>query len=81
MSTLMFGATWQARNGFFAGAGIDWSAKAEDRDDAGVDSDDNFGTKFGWQFRLGYHPGVAGIPVPCRHRRLRRRLRRRRSTR
>ena len=63
-NTLMFGATWQANNGFFAGAGINWSAKAEDRDDLGIDSDDNFGTKFGWQFRLGYHPGVAGRPVP-----------------
>jgi outer membrane protein OmpA-like peptidoglycan-associated protein len=63
-STLMFGATWQATNGFFAGGGINWSAKAEDREDLGVDSDDNTGTKFGWQFRIGYHPGVAGIPVP-----------------
>ena len=62
-STLMFGATWQTQKGLFFGAGIDWSAKAEDREDLGVDSDDNFGTKFGWQFRLGYHPGVAGIPV------------------
>ncbi len=43
---------------------MNWSAKAEDREDLGVDSDDNFGTKFGWQFRIGYHPGVAGIPVP-----------------
>jgi len=64
-STLMFGATWQMQNGFFAGAGIDWSAKAEDREDLGIDSDDNFGTKFGWQFRLGYHPGVAGKPIPA----------------
>jgi outer membrane protein OmpA-like peptidoglycan-associated protein len=63
-STLMFGATWQTQKGIFFGAGIDWSAKAEDREDLGVDSDDNFGTRFGWQFRLGYHPGVAGIPVP-----------------
>ena len=63
-STLMFGATWQASNGFFAGGGLNWSLKAEDREDLGVDSDDNFGTKFGWQFRIGYHPGVAGIPVP-----------------
>jgi outer membrane protein OmpA-like peptidoglycan-associated protein len=63
-STLMFGATYQTRRGIFFGAGIDWSAKAEDREDLGVDSDDNFGTKFGWQFRLGYHPGVAGRPVP-----------------
>jgi outer membrane protein OmpA-like peptidoglycan-associated protein len=63
-STLNFGATWQTSKGFFAGAGINWSAKAEDREDLGVDSDDNFGTKFGWQFRIGYHPGVAGLPVP-----------------
>ncbi len=63
-STLMFGATWQKSNGFFAGGGINWSLKAENREDLGVDSDDNTGTKFGWQFRIGYHPGVAGIPVP-----------------
>jgi outer membrane protein OmpA-like peptidoglycan-associated protein len=63
-STLMFGATWQHSSGFFLGGGIDWSAKAEDRDDLGIDSDDNFGTKFGWQARIGYHPGVAGRPVP-----------------
>ena len=63
-STLMFGATWQTTSGVFFGAGIDWSAKAEDRDDLGIDSDDNMGTKFGWQFRIGYHPGVAGRPVP-----------------
>jgi OOP family OmpA-OmpF porin len=63
-SVLNFGATWQTRKGFFAGAGLNWSAKAEDREDLGIDSDDNFGTKFGWQFRIGYHPGVAGIPVP-----------------
>ncbi|RPI51730.1 MAG: OmpA family protein, partial [Acidobacteria bacterium] len=63
-STLMFGATFQARSGFFAGGGINWSAKAENRDDLGIDSDDNFGTKFGWQARIGWHPGVAGRPVP-----------------
>jgi OOP family OmpA-OmpF porin len=64
MATLMFGATWQTKKGFFAGAGLDWSAKAEDREDYGIDSDDNFGTKFGWQFRVGYHPPIAGRPVP-----------------
>jgi outer membrane protein OmpA-like peptidoglycan-associated protein len=62
--TLMFGATWQMRSGFFAGAGIDWSSKAENREDLNVDSDDNFGTKFGWQFRIGYHPPIASRPVP-----------------
>jgi outer membrane protein OmpA-like peptidoglycan-associated protein len=63
LATLMFGATWQTSKGIFFGGGLGWSANAEDRDDAGVDSDDNFGTKFGWQFRVGYHPGVAGRPV------------------
>jgi len=63
-STLMFGATWQTSKGFFLGGGLNWSAKAENREDLGIDSDDNFGTKFGWQFRIGYHPGVAGIPIP-----------------
>jgi outer membrane protein OmpA-like peptidoglycan-associated protein len=60
----MFGATFQTKKGFFAGGGLNWSAKAEDREELGIDSDDNFGTKFGWQFRIGYHPGVAGIPIP-----------------
>jgi outer membrane protein OmpA-like peptidoglycan-associated protein len=63
LAVLHFGATWQAKNGFFAGAGIGWAANAEDREDVGVDSDDNTGTKFGWQFRLGFHPGVAGPPT------------------
>ena len=64
VSTINVGGTWQAKNGFFAGAGINWSTKAENREDVGIDSNDNFGTKFGWQFRVGYHPGVAGIPIP-----------------
>jgi len=54
--TLMFGATWQSRKGVFAGAGIDWTAKADKED---------HGTKFGWQFRVGYHPPVEAIPLPA----------------
>ena len=65
MATLMFGATWQSSKGVFAGAGLDWSATAKNRKTYGItDSDDNFGDKFGWQFRVGYHPPVAGRPVP-----------------
>lgn len=65
-ATLAFGATWQMTNGFFAGAGIDWSAKSGGRNQVpGLsDSDDKTGDKFGWQFRIGYHPGVALAPVP-----------------
>jgi outer membrane protein OmpA-like peptidoglycan-associated protein len=54
------------RNGFFAGAGVDWSAKSGDRDDIPGfgDSNDKTGDKFGWQFRIGYHPGVNLPPAP-----------------
>src|SRR5205823_519036 len=55
-ATLMFGATWQNKKGVFAGAGVDWSAKADKED---------HGTKFGWQFRLGYHPPIEAIPLPA----------------
>jgi len=54
--TLMFGATWQTKRGIFAGAGLDWTAKADKED---------HGTKFGWQFRLGYHPPIQAIPLPA----------------
>ena len=54
--TLMFGATWQSKKGVFAGAGLDWTAKADK---------ESHGTKFGWQFRLGYHPPIAAIPLPA----------------
>ncbi len=54
--TLMFGATWQSKRGVFAGAGIDWSAKADKED---------HGNKFGWQFRLGYHPPIEATPLPA----------------
>jgi outer membrane protein OmpA-like peptidoglycan-associated protein len=65
MATLMFGATWQSSKGIFAGAGLDWSATAKNRKTYGItDSDDNFGDKFGWQVRVGYHPPIAGRPVP-----------------
>jgi outer membrane protein OmpA-like peptidoglycan-associated protein len=61
----MFGATWQSSKGIFAGAGLDWSATAKNRKAYGItDSNDNFGDKFGWQFRIGYHPPIAGRPVP-----------------
>jgi outer membrane protein OmpA-like peptidoglycan-associated protein len=63
LATFNIGATWQMANGFFAGAGIDWSANAEDRNDLGFGFEDEFGTKFGWQFRIGYHPPIAGRPV------------------
>jgi outer membrane protein OmpA-like peptidoglycan-associated protein len=64
VATIMFGATWQSQKGFFAGGGLGWSATAEDRGNFKIDSSDNFGTKFGFQVRIGYHPPIAGRPVP-----------------
>ena len=63
--TFAVGATYQTRSGIFAGMGINWSSKAEDREEAGFpDDEDAFGTKFGWQFRIGYHPPtVLRLPV------------------
>jgi outer membrane protein OmpA-like peptidoglycan-associated protein len=56
------GVTWQHRNGFFAGAGLNWAINTSGRDGFG-----NFenvgGDSLGFQARLGYHPGVR-IYVP-----------------
>jgi outer membrane protein OmpA-like peptidoglycan-associated protein len=51
---LTFGAVYQARNGFFAGAGVGFNTN---QPEVGT------GSKTGWQVRLGYHPGVR-IYVP-----------------
>ena len=58
------GLTWQARGGFFAGAGINWRLNLDGRDDfAGFESEGGDG--LGFQLRLGYHPGVrVYVPPP-----------------
>ena len=60
-----FGVTWQHRNGVFAGAGLSWVLNLEKRDEFGfTDSDDETGDSFGFQFRVGYHPGVRVYVAP-----------------
>ena len=57
------GLTWQGRNGLFAGAGINYNLRLDGRSDAGS-YDDETGDAIGFQFRLGYHPGVRVYVAP-----------------
>ena len=58
------GLTFQAKNGFFAGAGVSWNVPSKSRDLRFTDTD-QFGDYYDWQFRIGYHPGVkVYVPPP-----------------
>lgn len=61
------GLTWQGRNGFFAGAAVNYALRYDGRSQFGS-FDDEGGDYGGFQFRLGYHPGtriyVAPAPLP-----------------
>ena len=50
------GLTWLGKNGLFAGAGINWNLRISGRSDFGAE--DETGDALGFQFRVGYHPGV-----------------------
>jgi len=56
-SHFTIGLTWLGRNGFFAGAGANWRLGLNGRSDFGSFEDES-GDSFGFQFRIGYHPGV-----------------------
>jgi outer membrane protein OmpA-like peptidoglycan-associated protein len=53
---LAFGATWLSARGFFAGAGVNFALN--------TGGDVGAGSKTGFQFRLGYHPGVRVYAPP-----------------
>jgi outer membrane protein OmpA-like peptidoglycan-associated protein len=57
------GLTWTGANGMFAGAGINWNARMKSRSDFGYG--DVTGDSLGFQFRLGYHPGVRVYVAPA----------------
>jgi outer membrane protein OmpA-like peptidoglycan-associated protein len=60
-----FGVTWQGKNGVFAGAGINWNLHMDSRSSFFSGFEDRTGDSAGWQFRLGYHPGVrVYVPPP-----------------
>jgi outer membrane protein OmpA-like peptidoglycan-associated protein len=57
------GLTWISKKGFFAGAGANWRFGMDGRTAAGPEFGDVSGDAFGFQARIGYHPGVR-IYVP-----------------
>ena len=59
------GLTWIGRNGFFAGAGVNWNLAINGRSDFGPFEDET-GDALGFQVRVGYHPGVrVYVPPPA----------------
>src|SRR3954466_4239871 len=58
------GLTFQARNGFFAGAGVSWNAPSRSRNGSFTDEPDVLGDYYDMQFRVGYHPGVKVYTPP-----------------
>jgi outer membrane protein OmpA-like peptidoglycan-associated protein len=59
------GLTWQGQNGIFAGAGINWNLGMNSRSDYFSGFEDRTGDAAGFQFRIGYHPGVrVYVPPP-----------------
>ena len=57
------GLTWLSKKGFFAGAGANWRFGMDGRDSVGSEFGNVGGDSFGFQARIGYHPGVR-IYVP-----------------
>ena len=57
------GLTWMSKSGFFAGAGANWRLGMDGRDSVGSQFGNVSGDSFGFQARIGYHPGVR-IYVP-----------------
>ena len=58
------GLTWLTKNGVFAGAGISWNLRISGRSDFGAE--DETGDPLGFQFRIGYHPGVKTYVPPAK---------------
>jgi peptidoglycan-associated lipoprotein len=65
-TNLKAGAVWQAGNGFFVHSGVNFSFGTEGRVVGGRDIDHN---SWGWDLRVGWHPGVT--PARQRVRRIR----------
>jgi outer membrane protein OmpA-like peptidoglycan-associated protein len=59
------GLTLQAKNGFFAGAGVSWNVPSKARSSAFTDEADVIGDYYDMQFRIGYHPGVRVYVAPA----------------
>ncbi|MPY91390.1 MAG: OmpA family protein [Luteitalea sp.] len=61
---LNVGLTYLSANGFFLGGGVSWALAHDSRSDHFPDFEDRTGDPFGFQFRIGYHPGVRAYAPP-----------------
>jgi outer membrane protein OmpA-like peptidoglycan-associated protein len=59
------GLTWQARNGFFAGAGWTWRVNMDARDQFFSQYTNGAGDRMDIVGRIGYHPGVRVYVAPA----------------
>ena len=59
----IIGLTWQHVNGFFIGGGLSIGFNQHQRSDFGAFEDES-GDYLGFQFRIGYHPGVRVYAPP-----------------
>jgi outer membrane protein OmpA-like peptidoglycan-associated protein len=58
------GLTWLGRNGIFAGAGVNYNLRLDGRSKFGSFEDEG-GDGLGFEFRIGYHPGVGVYVAPA----------------
>ncbi|MFI5178701.1 MAG: hypothetical protein ACHQO8_09060, partial [Vicinamibacterales bacterium] len=59
------GLTFQAKSGFFAGAGVTWNMPTLARNASFTDEPSVMGDYYDMQFRIGWHPGVkVYVPPP-----------------
>ncbi len=63
ITRLTFGLTYQAKNGFFVGAGASQNLPRQKRT-ALATPEGMFGDYTDWQLRIGYHPGVRVYVAP-----------------
>lgn len=63
LTTATIGATWQARNGLFLGAGVNFNFPTQDRNGVSITDTSVTGDFVDYQVRVGYHPGTR-IYVP-----------------
>jgi outer membrane protein OmpA-like peptidoglycan-associated protein len=62
---LNLGVTFQAKNGFFFGAGANWNLTMPSRSDASAAFPDDSMDAADYQLRIGFHPGVRKhVPPP-----------------
>jgi outer membrane protein OmpA-like peptidoglycan-associated protein len=58
------GLTWLGSNGLFAGAGVNYNLRLDGRSNFGSFEDEG-GDALGFEFRIGYHPGVRVYVAPA----------------